>query len=95
MPVDAVVGDIQLAPYKPLVLRVGEVHLAHLVPLLKPIELLSPLAPELIRVSNRAVIQLLVLLHALDNSCFAKLLRGWEHPLLVHHGQHSFVHCHR
>ena len=83
--VDAVVGHIDLAAGEPFELRLLEIGLGYRVPLLDPIQLLGGLSPESIGVIYRFLIDILVLLHALDIGLFAKLLGRLKNPVFFLH----------
>ena len=83
--VDAVISYIDLAAGEPFELRLLEISLGYLVPLLDPVQLLSRFSPESIGIIYLFLIDVLVLLHALDISLLAKLLRGLKNPIFCLH----------
>src|SRR6266498_5225747 len=81
MPVETVVGDIDLAANKPL--SMWRLPLQHSVPPLKPMELLRHAGPKLFRVSARLRAQLFQLLHRLDVGLLRKGCRRRENAILL------------
>jgi len=70
MAVETVVGNIKFAAYEPFVVGILEVIDKYLIPLLEPVDLLGLLGPEAFHIFYRALVDLLILRHALDISIF-------------------------
>ena len=77
MAVDAVVGEVELSPYKPLSPRA--VPLQHPVPLFEPVQLAGHARPEFIRIVYRLFVQAFIFVHAFDVRLLAEL--GWRGEL--------------
>jgi hypothetical protein len=79
MPVEAVVGDVQLATLEPTDLGLCEVMVLDPIPLLEPVQpLLGLFGPESVRVLYGPAVHLLVLLHARDPSLLLEVGRDFE-----------------
>ena len=94
MTVEAVVGNVELAALEPADLRLGEVVVLDVVPLLEPVQsLLGFLGPEGVGVVERAPVHLLVLLHARDPGGLLELSRYVEDLLVRGFVCHCFLRC--
>jgi hypothetical protein len=74
VPVQAVVGDVELAAREPGQLVLGLVPGIDRVPLVEPVQRLGHLGPESVGVVYRAIVHLLVLVECLDICALAQLL---------------------
>ena len=85
VPIEAVVGDVELAADEPL--RVGQLPLLRLLPGLHPPQLFGLLLPE----AQRIGLGLLVDRRALDAGRPGELLRRWELPSFLQEGLDGLV----
>ena len=90
MPVEAVIADIQFPPGKPFQFRLAEIPFRNLVPLLIPVEKVGLLAPELVGIVDRLLVEFLILLHSLDIGLLLDLLGRLKNPFFIHH-RHEFL----
>ena len=84
VPVEAVVGEVDLAADKPF--RPWAIPFENLVPLLEPVQLAGDARPEFVRVVDRFFVETLVFFEALDVGVLAELRRRIEPSLLVQDG---------
>src|SRR4030042_4925559 len=78
--VNTVVSNVYLTPNKPLMLCIGKIIYQNFVPCPEPIELFRHLRPETLRVINRFLINLTVLIQISDISFVTEFLRRIENP---------------
>ena len=83
MPIETVVGNIELAANKPL--RVRRLPLQNRVALFEPIKFFSHPRPKLFRIGARFSAQRFKLFHRFDVRSFGETPRWREYALLVKH----------
>ena len=84
--VEAVVRDVELAPFEPAHVGLFEVIGEDRVPFLEPVQLLRFFRPESLHVLHGFLVNLLVFIEAFDMCRLAQPFRGLELPVLLHHG---------
>src|SRR6266478_4134443 len=82
--VEAVVGQVDLASDEPL--SPGNVPLEHTIPFLEPVEIVGDPCPELLRLLDRFLVQVLVLFERFHMSFFREVRRTLEFPVLLKKG---------